>query len=82
MVLRHPLLSEKAIALIEKENKLVFVVDTHASKSQIKEEVEKTYSVKVEDVNTVMTQKGEKRAFVKLSKDNKASDLATKLGII
>ena len=82
MVVRYPLLTEKAVNLIEKENKIVFVVDKNATKQEIKEEVEELYGVKVDKVRTVITPKGEKRAFVKLIGKNAASDLATKLNII
>jgi large subunit ribosomal protein L23 len=75
-------MSEKAVGLIEKENKIVFIVSPRASKKEIKSSVEKMYSVKVDSVNTVNDTHGRKKAFVKLSKDSKASDLATKLSII
>lgn len=82
MVVRYPLLTEKAVNLIERENKIVFVVDKNATKQEIKKEVEELYTVKVDKVRTVITPKGEKRAFVKLIGKNAASDLATKLNII
>ncbi|MCD6522839.1 MAG: 50S ribosomal protein L23 [Candidatus Diapherotrites archaeon] len=82
MVVNHPLLSEKAVDLIEKENKLVFIVDKNATKSEIKEAVEKLYDVKVDAVNTLIDSKGRKKAFVRLSKESSASELATKLNII
>jgi len=49
-VILYPVLTESAIAKIEKENKLTFVVDLKANKTQIKEEIEKLYGVKVENV--------------------------------
>ena len=81
-VLKHPHMSEKSISLIEKENKIVFVVDRKATKKQIKYAFEKFFGVKVEKVNTLITPKGEKKAFIKLAPKFKASDVATKLGIL
>lgn len=82
MTVEYPLITEKSIGLIEKENKIVFIVEKRAGKKQIKEAVEKLYDVKVESVNTVSTMKGRKKAFVKLKKPYKAADLATKLKIM
>jgi len=81
-ILKYPHLTEKSIALIEKENKIVFIVDRRASKAQIKEAFEKVFEVKVAKINTLITLKGEKKAFIKLSPKFKAMDIATKLGII
>ena len=82
MIIEYPVLSEKAVGMIEKENKIVFAVQKDATRQQIKDEVEKLYNVKVERVNTVRSMKGTKKAYVKLAKESKASDLATKLKII
>jgi len=68
--------------MVEKENKLVFVVNLKASKSDVKNAVEKLYEVKVERINLLITPQGEKKAFVKLHPDFKAADVAIKLGIL
>ena len=81
-ILLWPHLTEKSISLIEKENKIVFVVDRKATKKQIKEAFESLFEVKVESVNTVITTKNRKKAFIKLKPEYKAVDVATKLGII
>lgn len=81
-VLRYPYLTEKSIGLVEKENKIVFVVDRKADKNQIKEAFEKVFEVKVEKVNIQITPKGEKKAFIKVDPKFKAIDVATKLGMI
>jgi large subunit ribosomal protein L23 len=47
----------------------------------IKNAVEQLYEVKVEKVNTLITPRGEKKAFVTLKPEFKASELAVKLGI-
>lgn len=81
-ILRYPYATEKSVALIEKENKIVFVVDRKSNKKQIKEVFEKLFEVKVQSVNTQITLKGEKKAFIKLKPEFKAGDVAVKLGII
>ena len=75
-------MTEKSVALIEKENKIVFAVNRNADKKQIKEAVEKVFEVKVEKVNTLITPSGEKKAFIKLKPEFKAIDVAVKLGIV
>ncbi len=81
-VILCPLMTEAASLMIEKENKLVFVVSLKASKADIKRAVEELYEVKVGDVNTQITPQGEKKAFVKLQPEYKATDVAIKLGIL
>jgi large subunit ribosomal protein L23 len=60
----------------------VFIVDRKADKHQIKEAFEKLFGVKVDKVNTLITRDGKKKAFIKLKKEFKASDVAVKLGIL
>ncbi|MHA2394305.1 MAG: 50S ribosomal protein L23 [Promethearchaeota archaeon] len=80
-IIKKPLITEKTFDLIEKENKLVFVVDRNANKNQIKRAIENIHNVKVLKVNTMITPKGEKKAFIKLHPDNSAQDIAIDLGI-
>lgn len=80
-IIKKPLITEKTFDLIEKENKLVFIVDRNANKNQIKRAVEKIHNVKVLKVNTMITPKGDKKAFIKLHPDNSAQDIAIDLGI-
>lgn len=75
------MITEKTFDLIEKENKLVFIVSRFVNKSQIKRAIEKIHNVKVIKVNTMITTKGEKKAFIKLHPDNSAQDIAIDLGI-
>lgn len=81
LVVQYPLMTEDAVALIEAENKLTFVVDRKASKARIKKAVESFYKVKVSRVNVLITPKGVKKAFVTLLPEFKASDIAIRLGI-
>ncbi|MHA1194484.1 MAG: 50S ribosomal protein L23 [Promethearchaeota archaeon] len=80
-IIKRPLITEKTFDLIEKENKLMFIVDRRANKTQIKRAIEKIHNVKVIKVNTLITIRGEKKAFVKLHPNYSAQDLAIDLGI-
>ncbi len=81
MVIIHPDVTEKSMKLVESENKLVFVVSRNSSKNEIKTAVEKLYEVKVADVNTSITPRGVKKAYVKLTPEYKAEEVATRIGI-
>ncbi len=81
-VIKYPLMTERSVSLIEAENKLTFVVNLKATKKDIKRAVEDLYEVGVETVNTLITSRGEKRAFVKLYPDFDASEIAVQLGIL
>lgn len=81
-ILKYPYMTEKSIAIVERENKIVFVVDRKADKKQIKEAFEKVFDVKVQKVATQIMISGEKKAIIKLKSEFKAGDVAVKLGII
>jgi large subunit ribosomal protein L23 len=75
-------MTEVTSRILETENKLVFVVNNRATKTEIRRSVEELYDVLVEKVNVAITPRGEKKAFVKLHPDYKAVDVAIKLGVI
>ena len=81
-VILYPIMTEVASRILEAENKLVFAVNLKASKVDVRRAVEELYEVKVEKVTTMVTSKGEKKAYVKLHPDFKAVDVAIKLGIL
>jgi len=81
-VILYPLMTEAASLMVEKENKLVFIVSLKAGKADVKKAVEELYEVKVNEVNTLITPQGVKKAFVKLQPGYKATDVAIKLGIL
>jgi large subunit ribosomal protein L23 len=81
-VIFYPLMTESASLMVEKDNKLVFIVNLKATKRDVKKAVEELYEVKVADVNVHITPQGEKKAFVKLQPEYKAADVAIKLGIL
>jgi large subunit ribosomal protein L23 len=80
-VVIRPYVTEKTFDLLERQNKIVFLVNIRASKGKIKQAVETLYDVKVQSVNTSLTISG-KKAYVRLSPESVASDLASKLGLV
>ncbi|MAG45378.1 MAG: 50S ribosomal protein L23 [Nanoarchaeota archaeon] len=78
----NPLTTEKAVRLMETENKLLFRVAKNSKKTEIKKAIEELFKVKVLKVTTLHTPKGEKRAYVRLSPENQAIDVATELGLM
>ncbi|MCD6275987.1 MAG: 50S ribosomal protein L23 [Thermoplasmata archaeon] len=79
-VIIKPYVTEKSLLMIEKENKLTFIVRRSATKIQIKHAVEKLFDVKVEKVNTYITRYG-KKAIVKLAKEYSAEEIGMRMGI-
>ena len=80
-VIVKPVVTEKAVAMIENENKLTFIVDKRATKQDIKRAVEAMFDVKVEKVNVLITLRGEKKAYVKLKPEYSASEVAARIGL-
>lgn len=81
-IIINPLTTEKAVKLMEAENKLLFRVHKKAKKPEIKKAIEDLFRVKVLKVSTFHTPRGEKRAYIKLSPENPAIDIATQLGLM
>ena len=83
-ILKRPLLSEKGTYAMNEQNRYAFVVDSRATKVEIKSAIEKMYKVRVEGVNTMRqkhrtkvnkfgawTPAETKKAVVKLHKEDK-----------
>ena len=77
----YPLSTEKSVKLMESDNKITFIVNKKSNKQEIKKAIEEEFKVKVIDVNTSI-QKGLKKAYIKLSQETPAIDIATKLGLM
>ena len=75
-------MTEATSRMIETENKLVFIVNMKATKTEVGRAVEELYEVAVKKVNVLITPSGKKKAFVKLHPDYKASDVAIRLGVL
>jgi large subunit ribosomal protein L23 len=81
-VIENPHMTEKAMDQVDRENKLVLIVDLEADKNQIGDAVETLFDVTVKKVNTNITPQAKKKAFVSLSDSDDAMDIATKMGMM
>lgn len=61
-IVKYPLMTEKSTMILEKSNGYVFVVEKTATKSDIKNAVERIFDVKVLSVNTIVN-KGKNKSF-------------------
>ncbi|RQG91341.1 50S ribosomal protein L23 [Natrarchaeobius halalkaliphilus] len=80
-IIEHPLVTEKAMNDMDFENKLQFVVNPDATKPEIRDVVESRFDVGVDSINTQLTMKGKKKAIVKLSEDDDAQEVASRIGV-
>mmetsp|Transcript_7697 Transcript_7697/g.9486 ORF Transcript_7697/g.9486 Transcript_7697/m.9486 type:complete len:142 (-) Transcript_7697:282-707(-) len=81
-IIKYPLTTESSMKLIEDSNTLVFIVDIKANKRQIRAAVKDLYNIECEKVNTLITPRGLKKSYVRLSKDFDALDVANRVGVI
>ncbi|WP_254524884.1 50S ribosomal protein L23 [Natrinema caseinilyticum] len=80
-VIEHPLVTEKAMNDMDFENKLQFVVNPDATKPEIRDEVEERFEISVQKINTQVTMNGKKKAIVRLSEDDDAQEVASRIGV-
>ena len=80
-VIVHPLVTEKAMNDMDFENKLQFIVALDATKTEIRETVEERFDVVVDSVNTQVTPTGKKKATVRLSADDDAQEVISRIGV-
>ena len=76
-----PLVTEKAVMLIESQNVLTFELDMRKTKEEIKKEIEELFGIKIAKIRTLIKH-NKKIAYVQLKKEFPAIDLATKLGLM
>ena len=81
MILLYPVSTEKAIKIMEIENKMTFVVDKRASKASIMNAFTEEFKVRPLSVNTQI-KNNKKIAIIKLKPENQAVDIASKLGLM
>ncbi len=76
-----PIVTEKAVMMIESQNVLTFQTGKEATKNGIKKEIEDLFKVKIEKIRTLI--RGNKKySYVRLKPEFAAIDVATKLGIM
>jgi len=91
-IIRRPVITEKGLGAKEGQGTLVFEVAAKATKTEVKEAVQKIFNVKVDSVRTAMFQGKERRrgkfagyrpdwkkAYVKLREGEKMPEYAQNL---
>lgn len=81
-VIEHPITSETAMKKVEDGNTLVFQVSMKSNKYHIKKAVKELYEVDAQSVNTLVTTNGTKKAYIRLTADFDALDIANRIGYI
>ncbi len=79
--LKYPISTEKTIRLMEQENKLLFVVDSAATKNDVKAAFKEMFNTTPAAVNTLVRGK-KKYAYITLTQDMPAIEIATQLGLM
>ena len=80
-IIIRPHITEKTFSIVEKEQKICFLVKREATKPMIQDAVKVLYNENTISVDTARTIYG-KKAFVKFESVDKARDLATKIGML
>ena len=81
-VLKYPLVTEAAMHKIIEENTLVFMVDVRANKKDIRNAFENMLKIKTKKINTLINYDGTKKAYIQLTSDNQAVNVAKKMKIL
>jgi large subunit ribosomal protein L23 len=81
-ILKYPLATEKSVSIVDRGNTITYIVDSRASKTEIKSEFERSFNVKVKSINIINLPKNAKKAFIKLAKGYNATDVALKLKLV
>jgi len=76
-----PIVTEKAVMMIERENVLTFKTEMGKTRTEIKKEIEDMFNVKIEKIR-VLIKNGKKYVYVRLKPKFLAIDVATKLGLV
>lgn len=81
-IIKYPLINEKTLKLLREDNTLVFVVDRRFGKLAIRSALEELYELKIANINTLVDVRGNKKAFVRLTDEQIALEIATNLGLM
>ncbi|MDR2544647.1 MAG: 50S ribosomal protein L23 [Methanobrevibacter sp.] len=80
-IMVRPHVTEKTMNLIDKNNEIAFVVLRESNKKEIRKAFKQMFEEEIESVNTHINSKGLKIAFIKLSEEGKAEDIAVRMGV-
>ncbi len=76
-----PVVTEKAVMMIESQNTLTFQTGKITTKQEIKKEIEDLFKIKIKKIRTLI-RGSVKYVYIKLKPEFVALDIATKLGIM
>ena len=79
-IIKRPLITEKAMNLVQGNNTYCFEVHPKATKGEIKEAIEKLFSVTVESVRTLKSHRKMRRMRFHLTKSPEWKKAIVKLG--
>jgi large subunit ribosomal protein L23 len=79
-VILHPMVTEKSMGQMDRDNSLEFLVRRSSDKHQIKQAVERLFDCTVSKVNTRISREG-KRATVRFGGDSSAEDIGQRIGV-
>lgn len=80
-IIHHPYVTEKTMDRLDNQNSIDFVVNIDANKPKIRWAIEEMFDVTVDDIRTMITPTGEKRAIVRFPPSVEAEDIAMRVGI-
>ena len=81
MTVKYPHVTEKGVDKMDFQNKMQFIVELDATKTEIATAVEDRFDVTVEGVTTQVTPGAEKKAEVQLSEADDAQEVASRVGV-
>ena len=82
MIIKTPYVSEKASMMLDTDGKLQFIVHRDTNKHKIARAVGDMFGHKVTSVTTLMTMKGQKKAFVTFEDKKAGEEILSRLGIL
>lgn len=82
MILQYPFVTEKAMAALENESKLLFIVDNRATKPEIRRELEGSFGHPISSIRTINTTDGKKKAIVSFEDPKAAEEILSRLGVM
>jgi large subunit ribosomal protein L23 len=80
-IIIKPHVTEKTMNLIDQNNELTFVVLRESNKKNIKNAFEQLFDEKIKNVNTHINSRGLKIAYIQLTEEDKAEDIAVRMGV-
>ncbi|KAL3525575.1 hypothetical protein ACH5RR_013947 [Cinchona calisaya] len=81
-IVKYPLITDLTMREMIENNTLTFVVDKRADKNNIKAAVKKMFKIRTKKVNTLIMPDGNKKAYLILTPNHNAVEIAKKIKII